>query len=173
MGFDGLWSVPRPDESHSRVTHGRGSSHGAISGWQVSLDGDSGTDSPEPSWCERSGAAGTAGRRGRRSRGRRPRGLAAIVVFGESARIESGAPQVLQDSVHDLVVENEGEDLHGSTATGTSEGIDLEDAQQELGPAPASCLQGGPGGEIRLAFLGDGAGVGENAEAAPVGPAAD
>jgi len=94
-------------------------------------------------------------------------------VFGESTRIESDAPHVLQDGVHDFVIEDEGEDLHGSAAAGTSEGIDLEDALEELCPAPASRLQGGPGGEIRLVFLGDGARFAENAELAPAGPAAD
>lgn len=117
-------------------------------------------------------AVGTAGRRGQRSRRRRPGGLALPVVFGQGAGIEPLTAQVFQDRVHDLVIADEGEDLHRSTASGTSQGIDLEDALEELGPTPAARLQGGPGGQFRiLAFLGEGTGLGEDAHSAPAGPA--
>ena len=93
-----------------------------------------------------------------------------MVVFGKGTRLESPPPHVFQDGMDHIVVEDEGEDAHRSTTAGTSQGIDLEDALQELGPASAPGLQRRPGGELRiLAFLGEGPVLGENAQAAPVG----
>jgi hypothetical protein len=71
-----------------------------------------------------------------------------VVVFGQGTGIDSSPAQVFQDGVHDVVVEKKGEDLHLSAAARASQGIDLEDALQELGPASAAGLQGGPVGEL-------------------------
>ena len=86
------------------------------------------------------------------------------------------ASEVTEDGGGDLGIEDEGEDAHFGATASASEGIDLEDASQEHGPAASEGPKGGPGGDgilVGARRFGAEAGFSEDAEFAPASAPAD
>ena len=72
--------------------------------------------------------------------------LEELLLGGEARRQEGrgrgGEAEVREDFLHDVGVRQEGEDDHGDATGEAGEGVDVEGAAQELGPAQAAWADG-------------------------------